>query len=146
MRVLVVYDGTLQSKEGLRYGLKIVQEKGGDLVCLNIFNSAVFIGYDAIPMIDEVARKEFFNYIQEAKTIISRYGNGVRIKMIMEEGNPEDEIINFITDRYIDVVLCPPRYSSIIKKYHKELKEKGRRIVSEQSAITGVATMSIETV
>lgn len=145
MRVLVIYDGTVQAKEGLRYGLRIVKERGGDLVCLNIFNSTVFIGYDAIPMAYEVTKKELYNYIKEAETIVSKEGNGVRIKMVTEEGDPEEEIINFITDRYIDILLCPPRYSSIIKKYHRELKEKGRMIVPEKSAMTGVAAMSIET-
>lgn len=146
MRALVIYDGTLEAREGLRYGLKLVKERGGDLVCLNIFNITTFIGYEAIPMVEELARKEFYSYIEEAKRIISLEGNGVRTKMITEEGEPEEEIINFITDRYVDILFCPPRYSSIIKKYNRELEEKGRRVVPGQSTLTGVTSMLIETV
>ncbi len=126
MKVLVACDGTLQSKEALRYGLEKVREKGGELVAMHVFNSPLFVDYDATPGAEARARSEFFRHVEEADKLIKEKGKGIRAKMITEDGNPDEEIVQYARERHIDLLLCPPRYKSIIKGFKQALKEEGK--------------------
>lgn len=145
MRALIVYDGSIQAKDALRYGLKLVKEKGGDIILLSVFNSPLFIGYDAILGAVEMARRELEGYIEDARTIIRVEGDGIRTRIVMGEGDPEEEILNYLTERYIDILICPPRYRFIIKRYNRILKEKGRTI-AEDTITKGITAVAIRTV
>ena len=116
MKVLVAYDGTLHAKVALRYGLEKVRESGGELVALHVFNSDLFIDYDAIPEAEEIARRESFRYVEELEGIIREEGDRVKARIIVEDGNPEKEILNYAKAENVDILLCPTRYKSIVKK------------------------------
>ena len=55
MKILTIYDGTLQSKTALTYGINKVRERGGELIVLQVFQSSLFVDYDAGPMAEERA-------------------------------------------------------------------------------------------
>ena len=57
MKVLVAYDGTLQAKDALKYGVEKVKENGGELVALHVFNSNMFVDYDVFGA-EEAGRAE----------------------------------------------------------------------------------------
>jgi len=116
MKVLVAYDGTLHAKVALRYGLEKVRESGGELVALHVFNSDLFIDYDAIPEAEEIARRESLRYIEELEGIIRDEGDGVKARIIVEDGNPEKEILSYAKAENVDILLCPARYKSLVKK------------------------------
>jgi len=124
MKVLVAYDGTLHAKVALRYGLEKVRESGGELVALHVFNSDLFIDYDAIPEAEEIARRESLRYVEELEGIIREEGDGVKARIIVEDGNPEKEILSYAKTENVDILLCPPRYKSIVKKFRKMLNEQ----------------------
>ena len=42
MKIMVAYDGTLQGKDALVYGMQKAREKGGEVVALHVFNSPLF--------------------------------------------------------------------------------------------------------
>jgi nucleotide-binding universal stress UspA family protein len=128
MKVLVAYDGTLQSKEALRYGMEKVRDTGGEVIALHVFNSRLFIDYDAHPEAEESARKESARYLEDAKKLMEQAGNGLRVRIAVEEGDPEEEIIRYAQERHVDVLLCPPRYKTIIKRYKKMLRNEGREV------------------
>lgn len=48
MKTLVLYDGTLQAKEALRYGMDSVRKTGGSVTIVNVFQSSLFLDYDVI--------------------------------------------------------------------------------------------------
>ena len=125
MKVLVAYDGTLDSKTALRYGLEKVKEDGGELVALHVFNSSLFVDYDAIPEAEEIARREASRYVKEAETIIRDEGSGVKASIIETEGNPGKEIIRYAEVENVDLLLCPSRYSTVVKTFRKMLNKKG---------------------
>jgi nucleotide-binding universal stress UspA family protein len=127
MKVLVAYDGTLQSKEALRYGMEKVRDNGGEVVALQVFNSPMFIDYDAHPGAEEMARRESALQAGEAKEILREAGTGIRARVIVTEGNPEEEIMDFARSNNVDILLCPPRYRSIIKRYTKLLGSQGKK-------------------
>ncbi len=127
MKVLVAYDGTLQAKEALKYGVERVRENGGKVVALHVFNSSMFLDYDVFGA-EEAGRLEAMRCAAEAETILAETGKDVNGRVIVEEGNPEEETINYARENSMDLLLCPPRYKSIIRSFKKLLDERGRKV------------------
>ncbi len=120
MKIMVAYDGTLQSKEALVYGMEKAREKGDEVVALHVFNSNMFVDYDVMDA-EAMARREAEQFVEDAKALIRDKGKGVRTTLFTTEGNPEQEVINFAKARQADVLLVPPRFKGIINKYQKSL-------------------------
>jgi hypothetical protein len=40
--------------------------------------------------------------------------------------------MRYATDRNVDILLCPPRYKSVIKSFRKVLDEKGRKAYEDK--------------
>jgi len=115
MKMLVACDGTLQSMKALRYGIEKVREKGGKVIVLHVFQAGLFIDYDASPDAEVIARKEFSKGLEDAKQIIEEAGSGVRVKIIEEEGDPEEEIVKYAESENADIILSTPRYRKKLK-------------------------------
>lgn len=115
MKILTIYDGTLQSKTALTYGIGKVRERGGELIVLQVFQSSLFVDYDAGPMAEERARAEAKQLEKEAVNIIAESGPDVRVRMVTEEGDPEEEILRLAANEQADLILAIPRYRSIIR-------------------------------
>lgn len=120
MKIVVAYDGTVQSKEALVYGMDKARENGGEVVALHVFNDGLFLDYDVMDS-EAIARKEAAKYVEEAKAIIREKSNGVRASLYSTDGNPEEEIINFAKEKKADLLLCPPTFKRIIRKYQNAL-------------------------
>lgn len=123
MKIMVAYDGTLQAKEALAYGMSKAREKGGEVMALHVFNSNMFVDYDAHLDAEAMARNESRQLVDEARALIREKGAGVRAGLFTTEGDPEEEIISFAKEKQADLLLCPPRFKGIIKKYRRALAE-----------------------
>ena len=126
MKVLVAYDGTLQAKEALKYGVDKVKENGGRVVALHVFNSNMFVDYDVFGA-EEAGRLESMRYAAEAKKILAETGKGINARVIFAEGYPEEETINYARENNVDLLLCSPRYKSIIRNFKKLLDKQGKK-------------------
>lgn len=115
MKILTIYDGTIQSKIALEYGMKKAREKGAELILLQVFQSSLFVDYDAGPKAEEIARNEAKRFLQEAENTIRETGQGVAIRIVAEEGDPEQEILRVAKNEQADLVLVTPRYRNIMK-------------------------------
>ncbi len=120
MKIMVAYDGTLQAKEALLYGLDKAREKGGEVMALHVFNNGLFVDYDVMDA-EAVARRESARFVEEARQIIREKANGVRASLFTTEGDPEEAMISFAREKHADLLLCPPSFSSIIGKYQTAL-------------------------
>jgi len=140
MKIMVAYDGTLQAKEALTYGIEKAKQKGGEVVALHVFNSQLFWDYDATPGAMDAARAESARLIEEAKTIIREKGAGVRASLFSTDGNPEEAVISFARSEKVDVLLCPPKYEGIIGKYRKTL---GGSELATEAAMMNVTALSV---
>ena len=127
MKVLVAYDGTLRSKEALRYGVNKVRENGGDLVALHVFNSNQYIDYDVFGA-EEAGRAASMRFVSEAKKILEETGKGIRTRVIVQEGNPEEETINYARENNVDLLLCSPGYKKIISSFRMLFGDKGTAV------------------
>jgi len=142
MKIMVAYDGTLQAKEALVYGMDKAREKGGEVVALHVFNSGMFVDYDSTVAAQSAARAEAAGFIEEAKTIIREKGNGVKASLFSTEGNPTDEVIGFARAEKVDVLLCPPKFKKIINKYQQAI---GASELAGEAAKLHVAALSTKT-
>lgn len=115
MKILTIYDGTLQSKTALRYGIDKIKEKDDELIVLHVFQSSLFIDYDAGPRAEEMARAESRRHLQDADNIIRESGQGIRVRIVSEEGDPEHELLRSAEAEQPDLILASPRYKAIEK-------------------------------
>jgi len=117
MKILTIYDGTLQSKTALQYGLRKTKEKTGELIVLQVFPSGQFIDYDAGPRAEEIARAEASRYRREAETIINEAGGcDLRVRLLSEEGDTIEEALRVAETEKVDLLLATPRYKVLAKK------------------------------
>lgn len=127
MKVLVAYDGTLQAKDALKYGVEKVKENGGEVVALHVFNSSMFVDYDVFGA-EEAGGLESMRFAAEAKKILGEAGKGLHTRVIIAEGDPEEETINYARENNVDLLLCSPRYKSIIRSFRKLLDKQGKTV------------------
>jgi len=142
MKIMVAYDGTVQAKEALVYGMDKAREKGGEVVALHVFNSPLFVDYDATIDAQNIARAEAARFVDEAKAIIREKGKGVKASLFSTEGNPTEEVISFAKAEKVDVLLCPPKFTKIISKYQQAL---GASEMAGEAAKLHVAALSTKT-
>lgn len=116
MKILALYDGTIHSKTALRYGVKKAKEKGGELVILHVFQSSLFLDYDAGPRAEEIARAETMRHLDEAKSLLAEIGPDVQYRIVSEEGDPGEEAMRHAASERPDLLLVAPRYKAIIRK------------------------------
>ena len=127
MKVLVAYDGTLQSKEALKYGVEKVREHGGQLVALHVFNSNQYLDYDVFGA-EEAGRAASMRFVAEANKILAETGKDIRTRVIVEEGNPEEETMNYARENNVDLLLCSPGYKNIISSFKTLLGDQGSEV------------------
>ena len=143
MKIMVAYDGTLQAKEALVYGMDKAREKGGEVVALHVFNSGMFIDYDATVNAKGAAQAESARFVEEASAIIREKGKGVKASLYSTEGNPTEETISFAKAEKVDVLLCPPKFTKIISKYQKALGESEIALGAEKLHVAAVSTKTM---
>jgi nucleotide-binding universal stress UspA family protein len=135
MKVLVAYDGTLQAKDALKYGVEKVRKNGGEVVALHVFNSNMFLDYDVFGA-EERARLESMKLAAEARRILAEIGDGVKSRVIVTEGDPEEETMNFAREYNVDLLLCSPAYKSITRSFKMLPGDSGAE-VSEDAITAG---------
>jgi len=143
MKIMVAYDGTLQAKEALAYGIEKAKQKGGEVVALHVFNSPMFVDYDATVDAETLARAESARFVEEAKSIIRTKGTGVKAGLYTTDGNPEEEVISFAKAEKVDILLCPPKYQKIISKYQNALAEAEFAREAARLNVTAVSTKTM---
>lgn len=115
MNILSIYDGTLQAKTALRYGLRKAGEKKADLIVLQVFESALFLDYDAGPRAADIARAEAARYRQEAEDIIKTEAS-IPVRFLSEEGDTIEAALQTADREQVGLILCPSRYRAIAKR------------------------------
>jgi nucleotide-binding universal stress UspA family protein len=115
MKALVAYDGSLNSKTSLKYGMQKVKERGGELVVLHVFNRNMFIDYDAGPGAEQLARIESARHVEEARRILEG-ARDTKSSIVIEEGDPAEEIIRLAGVENVDIIFSPPGFKSIVKR------------------------------
>jgi len=113
-KILLAYDGTLNSKAALRYGLLKAREEGGQVTVLNVFDSARFVDYPHLKA-EEAARAEMARCLDDARVIIEQEGAGVPARVVQEEGNPEEEIPRYAREFGMDLIIAPPALRGLLK-------------------------------
>lgn len=116
MKILVAYDGTLNAKAALRYGLRKLREEGGSIVVLQVFDTGMFVGYGAGPSAESAARREANGRLEEARAIIAETGITGWIRVEQLDGDPETVTIDYASERHFNAVLAPARFKPIVSR------------------------------
>ena len=117
MKILTLYDGTIPSKTVLQYGLRKAKATNGEIVVLQVFQSSLFIDYDAGPRAEEIARAEAARHRRDAETIINEAGqHDLRIRVLSEDGDAIEEALRVSAAEKTDLVIATPRYKALAKK------------------------------
>lgn len=116
MKVLVAYDGTLDSKAALKYGIRKVREYGGELIAFHVFQNHLFIDYDAGPKAEAIARLEAMRHVAEARKLLRESGRGVRASLALAEGNVLDEVIGYSKKEDVDLIVATPALETLAEK------------------------------
>jgi len=116
MKIITIYDGTIQSKTALRYGIKKARVEGGEVLVLHVFQNTLFIDYGAGPKAEEAARVEVKRHLQDAEKIILETGQGVSVKIMSVEGDPVEEVLLVSQSEHAGLILASSRYKAIAKK------------------------------
>jgi nucleotide-binding universal stress UspA family protein len=133
MKILAVYDGTLNSKDALRKGIEKAKQNGAELLVLQVFNSSMFIDYEITPGETEFIKKEAAGYLEEAKVILKEEAQGLRTGLFTGEGDPGEQITQLAAAKNVDLLLCPAAYGSIVKQYIKMPVTRGKQ--GEETAV-----------
>lgn len=112
MKILAASDGTINAKDVLRYGLFRAKTARGELTVLHILDNGTFGGKRGLNA-ERRARRESELYLEEVKKIIDEAGKGLEVGVITTEGDPQQEILTYISDHQTDLLLVPQRYASI---------------------------------
>lgn len=114
MKILVTYDGTLQSKHALRYALDGVKDSGAEVTALHVFHANMLTGYDAVPEARAIARTESLQYVREAEGIIKSFGSDVTASVVMRDGEPAEETVRFASEGSFDLIIAVPKFRSMV--------------------------------
>ena len=112
MRILAVYDGTLNSKDVVRYGLFRAKSTGGELHVIHVLDSSLFVEYEGLNA-EETARRELANYLADAEKIIAEVGKGIKVSFTTMDGIPEEEFVEYAKENRIDLILVPEKFAEI---------------------------------
>jgi nucleotide-binding universal stress UspA family protein len=115
MRILVTYDGTIHSKAALRYGIAKTRAKEGELLAAHVFNSNLFVDYNAGPWAVDTARKESAAFAEEAGKIMAEEGADLSARVVELEGDPVEEILSFAGERRVDLIIATPNLKSLVR-------------------------------
>ena len=116
MKVIVLYDGSLHAKTALDYSFEKAREKQGELVVLLVFQSSLYLDYDGGIMAQNAARAEMNRYTRDIEHFKRERQDEVNIRIITEEGNPGQELLNIAKTEQADLMVAPARYKSIARK------------------------------
>lgn len=115
MNILTAYDGTIHAQSALKYGIRKIREKGGQLLLLQVFDSSLFVDYDAGPKAVEMARAEAAQQLEAARRIIQDTAAGISTRVVSEEGDAEQTILRYAETEHPELILVPPRYKALAK-------------------------------
>jgi nucleotide-binding universal stress UspA family protein len=115
MKVLVAYDGTLNAKKAIRYGLAKLSGTAGELTVLQVFESTRFVDYDAGPSAETAARREAAEQLEEAKRIVNDDGAGIPCQVLTADGDPLTVLQEQAAKDRPDLVVATRRFSPLVR-------------------------------
>jgi nucleotide-binding universal stress UspA family protein len=115
MKVLVAYDGSLDSKAALKYGIQRVREVTGELIALYVFSSHRDVDDNAGSRAKERARRDAFRHLDEAREFIRSNGrDGIKARVVFTEGHARTEILSYATKEDVDMIVVPSSLDSLM--------------------------------
>jgi len=100
----------------LDYSFEKAREKQGELVVLLVFQSSLYLDYDGGIMAQKTARAEMEQHIRYVEQFKKEKQSGANIRVITEDGEPGQELVNIARSEQADLIIAPTRYRAIARK------------------------------
>jgi nucleotide-binding universal stress UspA family protein len=115
MKVLAAYDGSLDSKAALKYGIQRVREVTGELIALTYFPSIAML----MTMPVRVPRSargamRFVTWMKRGVHTRSTGRDGIKARVVFTEGHARTEILSYATKEDVDLIVVPSALDSLI--------------------------------
>jgi len=110
-RILVVSRSTKYSSKGVHYGISLARAIGAELFVLHVFDDVFRLEHWQLPIPSLRAFEEEYRAMQERvkeeidEMIRSEHAKGLRIQVLMRDGNPEREILQVVEENKIDLLI-----------------------------------------
>lgn len=115
MRILAAYDGTLNAKDVLRYGLYRIKTTGGELKVLQMLDSDFVKDFEGFETYDAL-RSEASRHLDDARRVIAESGKGQRVELLSCECGLEHELITYAQEGRFDLILVPEKFAGIARQ------------------------------
>jgi nucleotide-binding universal stress UspA family protein len=109
LKVLVTHDGSINSKDALKYGIQKVRQNGGGVVTLYIFQD--LSGTGGIQS-TEGESEGAVRYEDQKKSPLEG-GDSVKINILMGKGDPKEEIRHYTVTEKVDLIVTIPAYADL---------------------------------
>lgn len=105
MKILLAYDGSEASKKALKKALDVAAKENGELTILSVTEPVcpVSITEKECSLLDSALRNETRQLLEKLKADMGK--GPVKIKTVVKEGQPAEEIIKYAKENKMDVVL-----------------------------------------
>ncbi len=114
MRILAAYDGTLNAKDVLRYGLYRIRKSGGELKVLHMLDSEILKDFEEFEacasLMNEAARN-----LEEARKIVDESGKGRQVEFISCKCGLAHELMSYAEEGRFDLILVPQKFAGVAR-------------------------------
>lgn len=113
-RILVATDGSDNARRAARHALELARRFGAELHAVYVIETRT--GYDNAIVDPEVVRENFRAEGRDALTAIEALGDAdLSVVTSIREGVPHDELLTYVEDRGIDLVVVGAKGRSAFK-------------------------------
>ncbi len=110
-RILVVSRSTKHCQKAVHYGITLAKEGDAKLYVLHVFDDPFGLEAWSLPVVSWKEIQEEYKHMQsKARADLDRIieeekGKGVPIEVSLQDGDPDEKILNFVKENKIDLLI-----------------------------------------
>lgn len=116
VKILVVYDGSDDSKAALKYGMQKVHATGGELIAFHVHQRHVFHSDDIRPGTSGKTIHDALHGLNTVRTFVNARGNAVTLRIAVAVLLDRQEILNFAGRLDVDLIVASQDFESLMHK------------------------------
>jgi len=116
-KILVAVDGSKFAKNAVRHALSIAKSDNAELIALSVIDNTNYLGLSSkssIFDVNDILTKESKKNLEEVKNIV---GEEISLKTDIAEGSPANEIINYVEENDIDLIIMGSSGKTGLEKF-----------------------------
>ena len=120
-KILLPIDGSEPSLKAARYAVKIAKQENAKLICIHALGIPMYITEYRTPLLlpsyYEAGKKLSEEWFTKVREIASKGGVNVNTELIMEVVSVVDAIVNYASEKDVDLIVMGTRGRTGVKKF-----------------------------